>query len=228
MVELHKVVKIWSQTVLDHIDLKVSRGDFIYLVGDSGAGKTTLLKLITGEIIADRGLVEVFNKNIAKIEPSALQLIRRKIGIIFQDYKLIEELSAFDNILLSLEVARDEMIKKNLKTSFKQSVEEVIKWFKLEKLKNKKISELSGGEKRKVAAARAVVRMPELLIADEPTGGLDKDQTYAMMDIFQKLNMSGMTIILATHDREIVRRVRKKSCVLKNGRLTIEDGISLF
>lgn len=216
-----------NSSVLDNVNLKIGKGEFVYVVGDSGAGKTTLLKMLYGEELPSRGSIEVMGLDLAKTDSSRIQALRRRVGVIFQDLRLIEELSAFDNVALSLETS-DGPSSKLSRSSWKRAIEESLAMVGAGVFAKKKIKALSGGERQRVAAARAIVRQPELIIADEPTGSLDRDHTWSLMDLFQKMHLRGATVVIATHDREIVRRVRRRSCVLKSGKLVIEEGICLF
>ncbi|MGE4234239.1 MAG: cell division ATP-binding protein FtsE [Bacteriovoracia bacterium] len=225
MIRLTGVTKAYSSSsVLTNVSFAINKGEFVYVVGDSGAGKTTLLKMLYGEEAPSRGVVEVMGQDIAKAGAGLLQQIRRRIGIIFQDLRLVDELSVYDNIAFSLEISGQDQ----RKVSQKKMIEDTIQLLSLGKIAKKKVHLLSGGERQRVAAARAVVRQPEMVIADEPTGSLDREQSWNLMDLFQKLHMRGTTIVIATHDREIVRRVRRRSCILQSGRLVMEDGICIF
>lgn len=223
MIALNGVTKTYAnnpQAVLENVHLKIGKGEFVYLVGDSGAGKTTLLKLLFGEEFPNRGDVEMFGEILPKQASSRLQTIRRRMGVIFQDLRLIDELSVIDNIILSLEISR-------IKGSLVRAAQEALSIVGFLHFK-RKVKYLSGGERSRVAVARAIATHPDILVADEPTGSLDWHQTWNLMDLFQKLHLQGTTILIATHDREIVRRIRRRSCVLKNGKLTLEDGLCFF
>ena len=236
MIQLNGVFKNYAPgaergaVVLENVNLKIAKGEFMYVVGDSGAGKTTLLKMLYGEELPNKGSIEVMGQNLATADAGRIQALRRRIGVIFQDLRLIDELSAYDNVALSLETADDVRSRatRTSSASFKRSIEEAIAMVGAGSFAKKMVSELSGGERQRVAAARAVVRQPELLIADEPTGSLDREHTWSLMDLFQKLHLRGATVLIATHDREIVRRVRRRSCVLKSGKLVVEDGLCMF
>ena len=230
MISLSAVTKTFSEqnntSVLQNVSLKINKGEFVYVVGDSGAGKTTLLKMLYGEEVPNQGSVEVLGANLSKLGDSGLQALRRRIGIIFQDLRLIEDLSAYDNVALSLQTADFDRV--GPQRAWKRLIEESLGVVGAWNFARKKVSALSGGERQRVAAARAIVRQPELLIADEPTGSLDREHTWSLMDLFQKMHLRGATVLIATHDREIVRRVRRRSCVLKGGKLMIEDGVCIF
>lgn len=222
LISLQGVSKHFKNAIFENVNLKISKGEFVYLVGDSGAGKTTLLKLLYGEEKPSIGQVQVFGQDVWKADSAMLQAIRRKIGVIFQDLKLIEDLSVYDNVALSLETSELS------RADRKRALDETLALVGLAKHASKKVGLLSGGEKQRVAAARALVRKPEILIADEPTGSLDREHTWSLMDLFQKIHLRGTTVLLATHDREIVRKVRRRSFVLKAGKLMVEEGICLF
>ena len=215
--------------VLENVNHSIQQGEFVYVIGDSGAGKSTLLKMLYGEERPNRGMVEIMGQDMGRVNDGTLQALRRRIGVIFQDLRLIDELPVYDNVALSLEAA-GEAVSAGLKGrgSWKKACSDVLHAVGLMSVAKKIVSTLSGGERQRVAAARALIRQPEILIADEPTGALDRDHTWSLMDLFQKLHLRGTTVILATHDREIVRRVRRRSCILKSGKLVVEDGVCIF
>lgn len=223
MISLSSVSKTYpngGSPVFDNVSLKINKGEFLYIVGDSGAGKTTLLKLLCGEERPTRGVVNVFGEDLARAQPEKMQTLRQRIGVIFQDLRLIDELSAYDNVALALRTGSGAYSGR--------AVDEALAMVGLGKKSGKCTGSLSGGERQRVAAARAIVRQPEILLADEPTGSLDREHTWGLMDLFQKLHLRGTTILVATHDREIVRRVRRRSCILKGGRLMLEEGVCLL
>jgi cell division transport system ATP-binding protein len=210
--------------VLNHVDLTLKKGDFLYVVGGSGAGKSSLLRLLTTEESPSMGHVSLFGYNLATVSPSTLRAIRQCLGYIPQDVKLIQDLTVFDNIALSLSLARQKV----LSAQSKAKISELLNRLGLEHKRDTLASALSGGEAQRVAVARALVRSPELIIADEPTGAQDRDYTWTVMDLFLKCNVGGATVVLATHDREIVRRVRKKCAVLRGGHLSIEESMCIY
>jgi cell division transport system ATP-binding protein len=210
--------------VLDQVHLEMKKGDFLYVVGGSGAGKSSLLRLLATEEAPTSGQVSLFGYDLGAVSQSTLRSIRQTLGYVPQNTRLISDLSVYDNIALSISLAS----RKRISAAARARIGELLAILGLEAKKNKLASTLSGGEAQRVAVARALVRSPELLVADEPTGAQDKDFTWSMMDLFIKANMGGATIILATHDREIVRRVRKRCAVLKNGRMTLEEGICIY
>jgi len=213
-------------SVLDNVSIRIGRGEFVYVVGDSGAGKTTLLRMLYGDELPNRGSIEVMGINLASAGAERVQALRRRIGVIFQDLRLIDELTAYDNVAISVATAGDLPALKG--KSIRRAVEESLAMVGASTFASKKAKALSGGERQRVAAARAIVRQPDLLIADEPTGSLDREHTWSLMDLFQKFHLRGTTVLIATHDREIVRRVRRRSCILKSGKLVVEDGICIL
>ncbi|MBI3556535.1 MAG: ATP-binding cassette domain-containing protein [Deltaproteobacteria bacterium] len=215
-------------SILENVNLKVTKGEFMYVVGDSGAGKTTLLKMLYGEEVPNRGTIQILGQDLAKADARRIQALRRRIGVIFQDLRLIDDLSAYDNVALSLETSDINGPQNIPHFSARRAIDESLAMVGAGAFAKKRVSSLSGGERQRVAAARAIVRQPEILIADEPTGSLDREHTWSLMDLFQKLHLRGATVLIATHDREIVRRVRRRSCVLKSGKLVVEEGICMF
>lgn len=226
MLQLNGVSKwYFNQTrVLDQVHLDLKRGDFLYVVGGSGAGKSSLLRMLATEEAPSSGNVSLFGYNLATISPSTLRAIRQAIGYIPQNVRLIPDLTVYDNVALSLSLAGRRV----QGTDTRRQVLELLERLGLSHQANKIAGTLSGGEAQRVAVARALVRAPEILIADEPTGAQDTQFTWSLMDLFLKANVGGATVIVATHDREIVRRVRKRCAVLKNGQVMLEEGGACF
>jgi cell division transport system ATP-binding protein len=210
--------------VLDKVNFELKKGDFLYVVGGSGAGKSTLLRLMTTEESPSKGSVSIFGYDIASASPSTLRAIRRSLGYVPQDVKLIPDLTVLDNVALSLSLAGHRV----LNAQSKAKISELLHRLGLEPKRDKLAGTLSGGEAQRVAVARALVRSPELVVADEPTGSQDRDYTWSLMDLFLKANVKGTAIVLATHDREIVRRLRKRCAVLKGGHISIEEALCMY
>ncbi len=204
--------------VLEAVDLQLKRGDFLYVIGGSGAGKSTLLRLLATEESPTSGHLSLFGYRLDQVSPTTLRSIRRSIGYVPQNLRLIPDLSVQENVALSLSLAG----KKSFSGESRLHVAHTLDRMGVGHLKDKPASELSGGEAQRVAIARALVRQPEILIADEPTGAQDPEYIWTLMDVIAKANLQGMTTILATHDREIVRRFRKPCAVLKGGRVLLE------
>ncbi len=184
--------------VLSDIKLSLKRGSFHFLTGKSGAGKTSLLSMMYLAQKPSRGIVSVFGKNVNFTNRDSLAMLRRKIGVVFQDFRLLEHLSAFDNVALPLRVCGME------EKEVKKRVTELLQWVELDKHIKKPTSTLSGGEKQRVAIARAVINRPELLLADEPTGNVDNDIANKLMKLFVELNKLGTTVVIATHSEKLI------------------------
>lgn len=226
MVTLTEVSKSYlnQDRILDHVSLELKKGDFLYVVGGSGAGKSTLLRILATEELPSMGTISLFGYSLDSASSTTLRAIRRCLGYVPQDVKLIPDLSVYDNVALSLSLSGRRV----LSTSSKAKISELLNRLGLEAKRDKLASALSGGEAQRVAVARALVRSPELIIADEPTGAQDRDFTWSMMDLFLKANAKGATVVIATHDREIVRRVRKRCAVLQGGNVSLEENLCIY
>jgi len=207
-----------GQEVLRDISFSLDRGSFHFLTGPSGAGKTTLLKLLYLAHRPSRGLMHFFGKDLASIDRSDLPRLRRRIGVVFQDFRLFDHMSAFDNVALPL------LIKGAKKAEIADHVEELLAWVDLEDRMHARPPTLSGGEKQRVAIARAVINKPDLLVADEPTGNVDPKMSRRLLHLFIELNKIGTTIVVATHDENLVKSVGAPILKLKKGELTLEKG----
>lgn len=203
--------------VLDEINFEINGGEWVSVIGASGAGKTTLIHALIGAIPLSSGNIFVDGYNITKFSRLALQEYRRKIGIVFQDYKLLPKKTAFENIAFAMEVCgySEDQIEKR--------VPEVLEEVGLTIARHHFPHMLSGGEKQRVAIARALIHKPRLIIADEPTGNLDPDTAQDIVNIFQKLNIEGVTIIFATHNKHLVNRLRKRVIMVEEGRLVRDE-----
>lgn len=213
-----------SARVLDLLELHLNKGDFLYVVGGTGTGKSTLLRLLATEERQSAGSVSLFGYDLSTVSPSTLRAIRQVIGYVPQDIRLIPDLTVYDNVALSLSLAGKRVLNAQVKTRIKELLNRLGLFHK----KDRTCADLSGGEAQRVAVARALVRNPELIIADEPTGAQDPDSTWSLMDLFAKANALGTTVVLATHDRQIVRRVRKPCASLKAGRILMEENICTY
>ena len=198
---------------LRDLTLNVEKGDFVFLTGPSGAGKSTFLRLLLRQEVPTAGLVSVGGKNLASLSLSQVQAYRRTVGFVFQDFKLIPSKSVHENVSLMLR-ARGEATLHQQRRTF-----QVLKWVGLQHRANAYPQELSGGEQQRVAIARALVNEPALVLADEPTGNLDPDLAYEIMNLFRDINGGGTTVLVATHDRELIRRVGRRTIGLEHGRL---------
>ena len=201
-------------TAIYDLNLSVKKGDFAFIIGGSGSGKSTLIKMLYREEKPTSGEIIVGGLNVAKLRNKKVYKLRRKLGIVFQDYRLLPKLNVYENVAFALEVIgakKDEIRVK------------VLKAIELVGLKGKVHNypdQLSGGEQQRVAIARAIVNEPKLLLCDEPTGNLDPDMSMEIMKILEEINQTcGTTILMATHDRDIVNKMKKRVIVLKDGRL---------
>lgn len=220
MIQLQAVSKSYfgEEQVLQQISLEIKKGDFLYVLGGSGAGKSTLLRMLATEEAPSEGLLNLFGYDLSQMTPDALRIVRQSIGYIPQEVRLIPDLTVTDNVALSLATAgsRATLADSRLRT------QDLLERLGLGLIKNKRAAILSGGEAQRVAVVRALARNPDLIIADEPTGAQDRDFTWSMMELFFRANAQGATVVLATHDREIVRRIRKRCAILKDGQLSFD------
>jgi cell division transport system ATP-binding protein len=204
---------------LQDVTLTVDKGEFVFLTGPSGAGKSTLLKLIFCDEPATSGQLLLFGKNVAKISGRAIPFVRRNIGVVFQDFKLLAQRTVAENVALPLEVRgmAEKEIRRKVKT--------LLRSVGLEHRGDKFPPSLSGGEQQRVAVARALAADPALLLADEPTGNLDPERTLEVMELLDGANARGTTVVVATHDRTLLERYKRRVVVLERGRL-LADGAS--
>ena len=226
MVELTNISKWYhGQTrVLDTINLKLKKGEFLYLVGGSGAGKSSLLRMLATEEAPSSGTISLFGYNLATVNPVTLRAIRKSVGYVPQNVRLIPDFTVFENVAVSLSLAGNRAIRAEAKVR----INDLLDRLGLAEKKEKLGMTLSGGEAQRVAIARALIRMPELIVADEPTGAQDKENTWSLMDLLLKFNITGSTMVIATHDREIVRRVRKRCAILDSGRMNVEETVCTY
>ena len=221
MVQMNNVTKVYesSNTVaLDNVDLTINEGEFVFLVGPSGSGKTTLMKLITGEVFASSGQVIVNDFDMTNIRRSKLPKVRRSLGVIFQDFRLIDNMTVYDNVAFVMRVvgASPKDIKKR--------VPYVLELVGLEGREKRMPHELSGGEQQRVAIARALANNPRMIVADEPTGNLDPVRSLELMLLFEKINEMGTTILVVTHEKELVNAFAKRVITIDGGHV-ISDGM---
>lgn len=213
MIEFNNVTKTYKKTftAVKDINLKIDNGEFIFIVGKSGAGKSTLIKLLLREINPSSGIITYNNQDINKIRKRNVAAYRRHIGFIFQDYRLLPKMTVYENIAFAMEMICCQA--KNIR----REVPLVLSMVGLSDKAKYYPDELSGGEQQRVAIARAFINKPETVIADEPTGNLDTETSKEIMKILTEINKRGTTVIMATHDREIVNYYRKRVVELKNG-----------
>jgi cell division transport system ATP-binding protein len=215
VVELYHAYKSYGHDAhaLVDVSLRVDKGEFVVVTGPSGAGKTTLLRLLFGAETVSRGQVLVGGKNVARLKPSAIPYLRRNIGVVFQDFKLLPERTVSENVAFALEVLGTPL------AEISRKVFVALKSVGLAHKQSAFPSALSGGEKQRVAIARALVNDPALLLADEPTGNLDPDRAIEVMELLQEANLKGATVIVATHDPALVHRYGRRVIKLDSGRV---------
>lgn len=217
MVKFNKVTKTYGDVcALKDVSFEVKDGEFVFLMGPSGAGKTTILKLILREIFPDTGEIHVGGVDVSKVSEKDLPGFRQKVGCVFQDYKLLNERTAYENIEIALAVLGIAEPK------WKERVEKVLKMVGLLDRKNLFPSQLSGGEIQRASLARALVVNPDLILADEPTGNLDWDKADEIMELLERVNKEGKTVIVATHNKEIVGKMKKRVIKLSSGKIIKE------
>lgn len=215
MINLFQVSKAYTpgEDVLDGLSLDIQKGEFICLTGKSGAGKTTLLRMIFCEDFPDSGQVIIDGRNISRINRRDIARLRRSIGVVFQDYKLIDEYTVYDNIALRLRILGEK------KDSIKEKVEEILSMVGLEHRRNHLPTALSGGEQQRVAIARALVNHPKILLADEPTGNLDEQKSKDIIELLKYINLRGTTILMVTHNHALIDMIHKRHIHLENGKV---------
>jgi len=201
--------------VLSDIKLSLEKGSFHFLTGKSGAGKTSLLSMMYLALKPSRGTLNVFGANVGYARREDMAMMRRKIGVVFQDFRLLEHLSAYDNVAVPLRVRGMG------ENEIRKRVKELLSWVELDKSMDKICSTLSGGEKQRVAIARAVINRPEILLADEPTGNVDDDIAFKLMKLFVELNKLGTTVVIATHSTDLIARYNYPQIHLENKGLKI-------
>ena len=221
MVRFEKVKMTYDSSgtlALDGVDLKVDEGEFVFLVGPSGSGKTSLMKLITGEVRADSGRVIVNDFDMMKIRRRKLPKMRRTLGVVFQDYRLIENMNVYDNVAFAMRVVGASA------REIRRRVPYVLELVGLEGREKRLPNELSGGEQQRVAIARALVNNPRMIVADEPTGNLDPVRSLELMLLFEKINEMGTTVLVVTHEKELVNVFAKRVITIDGGHV-VSDGM---
>ncbi len=219
MLELKHIAKTYKNGVnaLYNINLKIDQGEFVYIIGPTGSGKSTLIKLLDGEEIPTKGKVEVAGINVGKLKHSKVPLYRRNIGVVFQDFRLLERKTVFENIAFALEVINVP------KEKIRKRVREVMNLVGLDDKGNSFPQELSGGQQQRVAIARAIANKPKILIADEPTGNLDPQKSDEIMSLLEKINREEKTtVLMVTHDITLVNKHRKRTIALEAGHIVAD------
>jgi cell division transport system ATP-binding protein len=225
VIRLDDVTKVYpagARPALDTVSMEIEKGEFVFLIGQSGSGKTTVLRLLLREEVADSGMVTVNGRNLNKLAKRKVPDLRRKIGCVFQDFRLLPKKSVYENVSFALEV-----INKSPKT-IRRTVPEVLDLVGLTGKAQRLPHELSGGEQQRVAIARAFVNRPLVLLADEPTGNLDPDTSQGIMGLLERINRTGTTVVMATHDNNIVDAMRRRVIELDFGKIIRDQSRGVY
>ena len=215
MIQMREVSKTYDTGVvaLDHVNVDIKKGEFVFVVGPSGAGKSTFIKMLFREELPTKGKLLVNGHDVVHMERSEVPYLRRELGVIFQDYRLLPDKTVFENVAFAMQVIEAP------RRTMQRSVNSVLDVVGLRDKYRSFPSQLSGGEQQRVAIARAIVNNPSIVIADEPTGNLDPETSWDIMDIFKRINKAGTTIVMATHDRNIVDTMKKRVIAIEDGRI---------
>ena len=212
LTDVQKTYKTGTVALYD-VDLTIAKGEFVFIIGASGSGKSTLIKMLYREEKPDKGSIYIGGINVAKLKNRKVYILRRKLGVVFQDFKLLPRLTVYENVAFAMEVFGYD------KKKIHRRVMEVLELVGLKGKVRQYPDQLSGGEQQRVVIARAIVNNPKLLICDEPTGNLDPDTSMGIMKVLDDINKMGTTIIMCTHDRDIVNRMKKRVVVINEGKI---------
>lgn len=219
MIEMQDVYKKYPNGVIaaNGIDVHIKPGEFVYVVGPSGAGKSTFIKMMYREEKPTSGTIMINGVNLAKLKNSKVPLLRRNIGVVFQDFKLLPTLSVYENVAFALEVTEEQP------KYIKKQVMETLDLVNLKHKARMLPTELSGGEQQRVSIARSIVNVPKVVIADEPTGNLDPETSWEIMNIFDEINTRGTTVVMATHNKEIVNTIKHRVIAIESGKIVRDE-----
>ncbi len=219
MIVFESVTKVYEPNVmaLHDVSFLIEKGEFVFIVGASGSGKSTIIRLLLKELEPSEGRIVVGGRDLTRLKRSKIPLLRRNVGCVFQDFKLLADRTAAENVAYALKVQGEN------RTSIRKKVPEVLSLVGLGDKMGSLPSELSGGEQQRVSIARAVVNHPPLLVCDEPTGNLDPDTSVGIMQLLHRINRAGTTVLMVTHDRELVDKMRKRVIALDDGRLARDE-----
>jgi cell division transport system ATP-binding protein len=215
MIHFYHVTKRFDRysTALHDVTFHIEKGEFVFLTGPSGAGKSTFLRMLLRECLPSEGTLKVAGRDLSQLSARQVQAYRRTVGFVFQDFKLIPRKTVLENVAIVPRVLGAPATTQQRKTY------QVLKWVGLQHRMNASPRELSGGEQQRIAIARALVNDPQLVLADEPTGNLDPDLSLEIMNLFREINARGTTVVVATHDRELIRRVGRRAITLDHGKV---------
>lgn len=224
MLRMENVSKVYpgGSVALQDVDIHIKPGEFVFVVGPSGAGKSTFIKMLFREVLPTTGSIFVNGVDILSLTPKEIPYMRRQLGIIFQDYRLLPDRTVYENVAFAMQVIETPHRK------IKRRVLNVLELVGLRHRANAYPNELSGGEQQRIAIARAIVNDPILVIADEPTGNLDPETSWDIMDIFKEINASGTTIVMATHDKEIVDAMGKRVVAIEHGNIVRDEASGVY
>ena len=224
MLRMENVSKVYpgGSVALQDVDIHIKPGEFVFVVGPSGAGKSTFIKMLFREVLPTTGSIFVNGVDISSLTPKEIPYMRRQLGIIFQDYRLLPDRTVYENVAFAMQVIETPHRK------IKRRVLNVLDLVGLRHRANAYPNELSGGEQQRIAIARAIVNDPILVIADEPTGNLDPETSWDIMEIFKEINASGTTIVMATHDKEIVDAMGKRVVAIEHGNIVRDEASGVY
>lgn len=218
MIVFENVTKHYKSNIgLENVSVKINKGEFVFLVGPSGAGKSTFVKLILKEISADKGTIKVMDRDVTRFSNRQIPQLRREVGIVFQDFRLLPKKTVFENVAFAMEIVHKPRKK------IRRQVPQLLKIVGIESKAKKYPNELSAGEQQRVAIARALANNPMILIADEPTGNLDPDTAWQIMQILDEINMRGITVVMVTHAKDIVDKMNKRVIGIEKGKIVRDD-----
>ena len=218
MITFKNVTKRYNSNIgLDNVSINIKKGDFVFLVGPSGAGKSTFIKLILKEIDAEEGSIKVDGQEVTTLSNREIPVLRRKAGMVFQDFRLLPKKTVFENVAFAMEILH------KTKRQIRKQVPQVLSLVGISTKANKYPDELSAGEQQRVAIARALINNPTVLIADEPTGNLDPDTAQEIMDLLEQINFRGTTIVMVTHAKDIVDRMNKRVIAIEKGKIVRDE-----
>jgi cell division transport system ATP-binding protein len=224
MISLQHVTKTYKNdvTALDDVSIEIEKGEFVFLVGPTGCGKSTCIRLMMKELEPSRGEVSIAGRPLSDVPRSRLPYLRRNLGVVFQDYKLLPNRTVYDNVAYSLQVIGES------RKEIRRKVPDILRLVGLSTKLHNYPTELSGGEQQRVSVARAFVNHPPLLLADEPTGNLDPETSIGIMQLIYRINRTGTTVIVATHDKEMVDKMRRRVIELREGRIVRDERSGLY
>ena len=224
MIELREVTKEYSKGVaaLNGINLKIEQGEFVFIVGDSGSGKSTLIKLIMKELEPTSGTIIVNGNNLSRMKHRKVAMYRRNIGVVFQDFRLLKDRNVYENVAFAQRIVQTPS------REIKRNVPSILATVGLAGKYKNKVNQLSGGEQQRVALARALVNRPTILLADEPTGNLDPNNSWEIMKLMEQINENGTTVLVVTHNREIVNAMQKRVITMKKGVVVDDEEMGVY